>query len=115
MNAHVSPPSTDIDAELIELGRKLKTAWRIENAVCQALENVRGKEAWAKITAVCDATRSIVHRIEAIKAHSLAGINTKALALAWCHAGEELEDMEDQPTDARLAAGLLRDLIAMNA
>lgn len=69
-------------------------------------------EAAAKITG------DIVKRIEQAQASTIAGLRVKAMALAWCYAGDDAE-LDEFPgvgsTDLRLARSILRDLAVLNA
>jgi hypothetical protein len=45
-------------------------------------------------------------------AETWEGLQVKAVALSWCHSGEQnLQLTKDQPTDIRLAQSIIRDLI----
>ena len=62
-------------------------------------------------------TGSIVEQIEDVPAITIEGLKVKALALAWCYAGdhEELEEFpEGHSTDCRLVRSIIRDLTLLN-
>lgn len=98
------------DRELVRLGVELEAAWTAERALDASLDV--GDDAFG---VVMGRTRDIVHQIEVIPATSLAGLQVKARAILWCHSGEPIASdafNDQETTDIRLAASIVRDLLA---
>lgn len=115
--AHAGSVDTDHpDAALLALGARLDAAWVVERnlgADCRADDTPEKDAAFEK---TFDACSSVVEQIEDLTATTLAGVIVKARACWWCHDGEPFEDNSlnrQATTDVRLAAGILRDLLAM--
>ena len=109
------------DAGLLNLGRRLETAWAHE----RELEDAQPFDEEVFDAAVT-ATRAIVDRIIKAKAATLDGLKVKALALAWCGDFEGLAErpgdldartgrivMAEPTTDQLVGDSILFDLIAM--
>lgn len=97
------------DAELVALGREFDAAWAAEQEAFASRDEVREDAAY-------EATRDVVNRIEAVVAASVAGLIVKARACSWCHDGEPFTPEsfnQEASTDLRLAAGVIRDLLAI--
>ncbi len=111
--ANPIPCPTDIqspDAGLLSLGNRLRKAWLAYTALGTLADGKAQDEAYA----TC---KDIVEAIEAEPAYTLQGFAVKALAIQWCHMGEDcpidLTQGEPQPcTDMRLANDILRGLLA---
>jgi len=104
------------DAELIRLGAELDAAWAAEAPFAErmeALDTVEADEAWE---AALGRTSDIAGKIAEATATTLAGLMVKARACSWCRDGEPFTDTtfdEQGTTDVSLAAGVMRDLLAM--
>lgn len=100
------------DGELLRLCDLLLNAWAEETRACHD-PAMSGEGADAAYSAVA----VIVDRIVGLRAASVAGLTVKALACAWCHndyGGDFApESLGGKATDVRLAAGIIRDLLAM--
>lgn len=60
-----------------------------------------------------EAVSSKAKRIAGMKAATLDGLRLKARALMWCN--EELDFMDGNTTDERLARGIVHDLLSLQA
>ncbi|WP_275788994.1 hypothetical protein [Pararhizobium gei] len=96
------------DRELIELGSKLRLAWAEERQFFASHD----EEGTDRANAVYNASAKIVDRIGELKASTLEGFATKALAISWCQAGEPIE-FHDDARDGPLAAQLINELLAL--
>lgn len=106
------------DAELVRLGRLLDAAWADERDALEAARRSKDAATDALWEAACDRTGLVVDAIEAMAATTVDGLKAKARACLWCHNGEPFGDAsfdEQATTDVRLAAGILRDLLAIGA
>ncbi|WP_395697206.1 hypothetical protein [Methylocella sp.] len=104
------------DAELIRLGAMLDEASRKTLALEAALPDDYSDEDRANFDAAFDATLAIVDQIERLSATTVAGLKAKVRAIAWCHSDEPFDDEcfnEQGTTNVRLAASVMRDLMAM--
>ncbi len=113
----LAPGQVDTDdAVLIELGRLLDSSWKEEDEIDASYQRSGKPEAlgiaW---DAAFQRTGAIADRILAVPARTIAGLQVKARAIAWCHRGEaEIVLMEDQrPTNILLAESIICDLLAM--
>jgi len=112
--ATVAVPATadTADAELLALGRELDRLWAIERAEEAAyIAEHRGHDT-AALDAATAASAAIAHKIRDLPATTLAGLRVKAEAFVWSQGGEHVEH-DDDATDTRLAAGIVRDIRAM--
>ena len=100
------------DEELIRLGAEFEAAWAAERATKHPFYEEVFEAAYGR-------SASIAHRIMVIPAKTLDGLRVKARAVLWCRSGEPIADAsfsydEDHPTtDLILAAGIVRDLLAI--
>ena len=108
------------DAELIALGHLFNEAWAREAACWDATAaRTTAEEAerlWNIAAAAGDATKAFADRIEALTATTFAGVLVKVRVCSWTHSGEPFTDdfFGDNPTtDHRMAAAVLRDLMAI--
>jgi hypothetical protein len=104
------------DAALLALGIELLSAWAAENATYARYRGVATHEADAATDAAFHATSDVVDKIEALPATTFSGLRVKALAVSWTHSGEPIERdaFNEQCTqDVRLAASIVRDLLAV--
>ncbi|KAA0698533.1 hypothetical protein DTW90_12050 [Neorhizobium sp. P12A] len=88
------------DTQLLHLEEELKSAW--------AYEKRAEDEDFAAAYAVSEA---IVNRMLKIEAHTLRGFKAKALAISWCHNGDEI-DFGEETTDLQLVVSIINDLLA---
>jgi hypothetical protein len=102
--AYASP-----DAELIALGRELKTVTDFETAVLALNPNIDDESA-CNLAKPCSV---LVDRIAGMSATTIQGLIVKAHAVNWCHADQF--DGFGETTDERIAAGIIRDLLALAA
>jgi len=93
------------DVELRRLAQEVKVAWEVERQL-----SAPDGDGYA-FEAAYDVCQSIVKRIQAIQAHTMEGFKAKALAVSWCHSGDEI-DFEKETTDLQLAANIINDLLA---
>lgn len=98
------------DAELIGLGHEFKAAWVIEQAAWAAWELDTDDQFPPGIDEPC---ASLARRIDALSATTAQGLMVKAMAVNWCHAADFKGFSET--TDERIAAGIIRDLLALAA
>lgn len=94
------------DDQLLALRNALLDAWDEEIAVY----SVRCDEAAEAVTArVNKLARQMLER----RAYTLAGLQAKAIAVAYCQFGDdgEIDLSEQQTTDVRLAQSILMDLL----
>jgi hypothetical protein len=107
------------DAELLMLGAVFEKAWAAERGALRAMESLYSDEKGECFEGARDVTSAIVDQIEALQAHTIAGLKLKARVLMWCR-GEEHEvltgrSFNDQgTTDVRFAAAIVRDLLALD-
>lgn len=103
-------PTPHPDAELLALGDALRSSWATEQSLPGDDEE--------RLDAAYEKSGAIVSEIEALTAHTLEGIKVKALAILWCHCGEEFTEesfsfTRHATTDERLVSSLLNDIMAM--
>lgn len=97
------------DVRLLQLGKQLETAWAHQ----RQLEHDASEAELAEFDKAFNRVSRIAKKIEALPAHSLAGLKVKARAIRWCHSGEKRIELARQPTtDIRLAQSIIRDLLA---
>ena len=107
------------DAELLRLGSQLTA----DNARWKTLPLSTGephddwtdeeyKAAEEEYQAAHQRCSSIVDRIEVIPPKTTDGLRIKAQAYAWCRGGEGIELYDPETTDVRLAAQIVRTLLA---
>jgi hypothetical protein len=90
----------EADAALLELGKALAAAQS---------DQAEGDDAYER-------TKAIVAQIEALPAHTLAGLMVKARAVEWCNDSVSTEGLAHDPTtDQRIAAGIVCDLLRLAA
>ncbi len=111
----VTPEELHPDADLIELGRRLRAAWAAEKAVHAKWGDINSADADREINTAFDSVLTIVDQIESIQAATMRGIEVKMRALLWCRGGDPFEDEWPRTTDVRLAFGICNDLQAMGA
>lgn len=105
--------SEHADAELLRLGRELERAWANERAITAAFHGVYDDDANNLVDDVCDASGRIVDQIRKVTATTPSGLRVKARAICWIRGEEEIQSVEADSIDARMVAGLLRDLLNM--
>jgi len=101
------------DADLIQMGAELRQA----NAELEAFDAAHPEEDLDAAMVPCYA---VIQRIRAATAHTLAGLQVKAMAVAWCN-GTDLDTLDpaaldcsdSTPTDEQVMATIVRDLLAM--
>jgi hypothetical protein len=93
------------DAELIRLGHEFKAAWATEKA------GFSREVSDATATELIKPCTDLARRIEGIPAKTLHGLMVKAEVVNWCHCAD-FDGFEDT-TDLRVAAGIIRDLLAL--
>jgi hypothetical protein len=106
------------DHELLVLGAAMEESWTAENRHDAATRDDFSQQACDEHEAICAITSSIVDRICALQATTLAGLLVKARAVSWCHCGDAIEINSfavkyGATTDVILAASLTRDLLQM--
>ncbi len=102
-----------LDAGLVQLGTELRQA----NAELEAFDAAHPEEDLDATMVPCYA---IIERIRAATAHTLAGLQVKAMAVAWCN-GTDLDTLDpgvldcsnSTPTDEQVMATIVQDLLAM--
>ncbi|WP_374308241.1 hypothetical protein [Methylocella sp.] len=111
-NSEIAHP----DAELIRLGAMLDEASRKTIALEAELHDDHSGGDRANFDAALDAASAIVDQIERLSATTVAGLKAKARAIAWCRDDDPFDDDfvgGRGTTDMRLAASVLRDVMAM--
>jgi hypothetical protein len=104
--AAIAPAIIGDDAPLIALGEKLIVAWDEEKKYLGADE---GNDDLYE--AAYHVSQSIVHEIEKHRAYTIAGLQVKSLAVAWCYGTDEV-GADDSTTDVRLSSSIVRDLLS---
>ena len=106
---------TNPDAEMLRLGIELAAVVEAENALPDDVDEAEAAGA----EAIIQRGSAIVAAILRHKAHTLAGVQVKARALAWCATDDELGEelfmsgSGHLTTDLRLAGSIAGDLLAM--
>lgn len=102
------------DARLLELGQCLDEAWARERETCNAIKAHGHDNPCDELEAAFDTAYKVcggvVDEIMAMPASTLEGLKVKARAVSWCHSGEEVILGDQNTTDMRLVASILRDL-----
>jgi hypothetical protein len=95
------------DAHLLTMRNALLDEWENQTRLSAAHD-----DQW---TAAADRAGALARRMIEIRAFSLAGLQAKAIAVAYCQCGEEGElELNDQQTpDFRLAQSILKDLLGL--
>lgn len=106
--AALAPALAADDSHLIALGEQLKVAWAEEKR-CDPLG--RDPDAFERAYAISD---RLVDAIEAVPAQTLAGLQVKALAVAWCYGSDKIE-LDGDTTDVRISSSIIRDLLSYSA
>jgi hypothetical protein len=102
------------DLELLALGAEFEKSLIDTDRLFALVE--RGADRDAKCDEAHSQTSSLARQIEAVPATTLAGLQVKARAVFWTHCGEPVDQNffdEDPTTDLRLAASIIRDLLAL--
>ena len=108
------------DAELLRMGAELETEWARQTAFFENTHDATDEDAMEAMAP----SRNSVQSIQDAKACTLAGLQVKALAIAWCCddrergidgiAQFEPEDLFDlATTDERIAWSIVQDLLRM--
>jgi hypothetical protein len=97
-----------LDAALISLGKQFEEAWQHEIAGFAILPDGHSDKEADALTAPCS---ELADKIMNIHAKTIEGLQVKARAILWCHSGEF--DGFGGTTDELLAAGIVRDLLAI--
>jgi len=102
------------DAELLDLGRQFEAAWAQERPLWDASQAASddddAKTLYLRAQEFSKRTAEIVHQIEPQNATTLEGLRVKARAALWYFCGDLAEF--DDPTNVRLIASILRDLLS---
>lgn len=92
------------------LGQELEAAWAAERALLSPASG-------ADLEAACNASSRIVQQILELPENSIENLKLKARAFAWCWGDHTKIDIEaydeDATTDIRLAASIVRGLLAI--
>ncbi len=90
---------------VIDIHRELEDAMASYDGLCR----LRSQKSDVEFENAHGELTKIVHRVELTKATDLESLRLKARALLWCN--EELDFMEGETTDVKLARGIIRDLM----
>jgi len=102
------------DTALLTLGEALNKAWAKWDAMATKSELAdHPAELDAAYDAAYKACHELVKRIEWAKARTLDGLKVKARAVEWCCVGDPdgITFGNDETTDVRLAANIVRSLL----
>lgn len=98
------PQITSPDAGLLTLRNALLDAWEEEFATSSPAFGNAPERAAKRAS-------EIARRMIETRAYTLEGLQAKAVAVLWCHAGEDIALGDEQTTDVRLAQSILTDLL----
>jgi hypothetical protein len=94
------------DAHLLTLRSALLDAWEAERRLY-----AEGDERW---TEAADRGAALARQMVELRAFTLAGLQAKAIAVAYCQTGDDETEIildDQQTTDVRLAQSILKDLL----
>jgi hypothetical protein len=98
------------DAHLLTMRNALLDEWENQTRLSAARD-----DQW---TAAADRAGALARRMVEIRAFSLAGLQAKAIAVAYCQFGDDETEIvldHQQATDVRLAQSILADLLGRAA
>jgi len=102
---------SDSDDELIALGDRLRSSWAAEVEFVRVAD-MDDPASTKSFEALCAATSAIISDIEKAPIHTVAGLQVKALAVSWCHAGVEI-DLGTLTRDMRISNQVMNHLANM--